>query len=356
MAEIRQPSLEELIRALSIPGANVDTNLIGDRAIKGMELQDTILKNKQAQEDRTRKIQQEIATLKQAKDQKAKEQRFASTLKGPVVANIGGQEVRASETQALAPQHTLAPLAEAFPKETAEAQLKILTENAKPAKEKDAANLQRVGVLRSGQAVSYSPDLGQNVIVTAKGREVYNPTKHGQILPERAPQLPAEQINQVANSVTARRQLAGVRASFSPTFVGPVEARFRDFERTFGIDLGQLKNAKGQQFQTELANAINNYIKATTGAQMSEPEARRIQRALPSQYRADEAFIAQLDAALRETDNVLSDRLAIYESLGFGRIPDLKESIGSPSTPSSGDLQSRAKAILEQRRKSKGGK
>lgn len=170
------------------------------------------------------------------------------------------------------------------------------------------------------------------------------PVPGGERDPLTKPTLPNEAVKEIAGNLSAMRQLNTLRETFNADFTGPIEGRLREFERTVGIDLGQLKNADQQKFQTTMFNAVNQYIKATTGAQMSEPEAKRIQRALPSVYRADEAFIPQLDAAIREVEGVLRDRVEAYKAAGYRgadtvtavideRAPKKKPTTANPKDP-----------------------
>lgn len=66
-SQIKHPSQEDLLRALTAGQTGVDTSIAVQGAIRGEDLASTVLKNKQGQEDRIRTLAEKI---KQAKNQK----------------------------------------------------------------------------------------------------------------------------------------------------------------------------------------------------------------------------------------------------------------------------------------------
>lgn len=278
MADIRQPSLEELIRALSIQGANVDTNLIGDRAIKGMELQDTILKNKQAQEDRARKIAAEIDALKKAREQKGKEQKFADTMKGPVVARIGGQDVKAAETQALAPQFPMAPLADAFPKETAEAALKMQIEAAKPNKDNERPD-----------NIKQLFQVGDKVMGVTYGGQVKEIQAPGQLNPLKKT-LPADIAVQLGDFDTLSTQLERVKNTNKKDFTGFIQGPLGKLSQKTGVGASPERG----DFLSNINSIRNQLIYLRSGKQINEKEYERLLAELPNENASDVDFNAKL--------------------------------------------------------------
>lgn len=74
-SQIIQPSQEDLLRALTAGQSGIDTSAAIEGAVRGEDLASTVLKNKQAQEDRLRTLAEKIALVKKQKD-------FAKTIGG----------------------------------------------------------------------------------------------------------------------------------------------------------------------------------------------------------------------------------------------------------------------------------
>lgn len=74
-SQIIQPSQKDLLRALTAGQGGIDTSPAVQGVIQGEDLANTILKNKQSQEDRVRALAEKIALVKKQKD-------FAKTIGG----------------------------------------------------------------------------------------------------------------------------------------------------------------------------------------------------------------------------------------------------------------------------------
>lgn len=152
----------------------------------------------------------------------------------------------------------------------------------------------------------------------------------GRLLSKTKPQLTGEQINEVTNLLNSQAQLQEVKGLFDPAAVGPIQDRLLNFQQLTGIQLPDLQGLSAMtddkmRFRTVLGSAVNDYIKAITGAQMSEPEARRIMRALPKAGSADEAFIPVLEEIMKITEQKLNNRLDVLETQDTVGISKLRE-------------------------------
>src|SRR3990167_5847498 len=75
-SQIIQPSQEDLLKALMAGQGGIDTSAAVEGTIRGEDLSSTILKNKQAQEDRIKTLQEKIAAAKLERDQRGRVQSF----------------------------------------------------------------------------------------------------------------------------------------------------------------------------------------------------------------------------------------------------------------------------------------
>lgn len=152
----------------------------------------------------------------------------------------------------------------------------------------------------------------------------------GRLISKTRPQMSSEQINEVTNLLNAKNQLASIDSLFAEGASGPIEGRMYQASKSMGIDFGSLRGMASLtddkvRLRTIMGSAINDYIKAITGAQMSEPEARRIMSVMPDPNAADAAFLPALQEIQRITNEKLDTRLAVLESQGTVGINKLKE-------------------------------
>jgi hypothetical protein len=143
----------------------------------------------------------------------------------------------------------------------------------------------------------------------------------GRTVPRLRPQLQSGQASEIASLLDARTQLARINDIFDPSITGPIENKLYQFSQATGIDLGVLQGVttltdSKVKLNTVMSSAINDYIKAITGAQMSEIEARRIMNALPKPGSADEAFLPALQEIQKITDMKLGNRIKVLKSQG----------------------------------------
>ncbi len=100
----------------------------------------------------------------------------------------------------------------------------------------------------------------------------------------------------------ALSQIQLLKDDFNPEYVGPLEGRF---ENVYTRLINSPNKAALARFQTRVASLKNRFIKAITGAQMSEPEAVRIMSQLPDLNLPDSTFLARLDVSEQELGNIL---------------------------------------------------
>jgi hypothetical protein len=212
--------------------------------------------------------------------------------------------------------------------------------------------LQAKGRTTKGEVVSFDPNRGIDVV---SGGQPYSPETHGQVQPMVDPTLAGEQVKEVANLRNSVSQLNEVKSLFDKSATGPVQSRLQDFQIKTGIEIPVLRELTSitdekVKFRTATQSAINDYIKAITGAQMSEPEAKRIMRALPNRNASDEAFIPALEEILKLSDKKLKNQLETYKALGYRNIDQVvglvnKNTQESPeaSLPKVGELYNGSK-------------
>lgn len=331
-------SVEELQRAMQGPNIGQALATGFGQFQEGESLARTIEEKKLEKQKKLLEIQQLVAKMKGEKEQSEKELRFADTLQGPTVARIGGQEVKAAETRSLAPE--FAPLgqgAKAFPKEAFNLLSDIKKEQTKPTKAEEPTKLQRLGLIKSGQTVSFNPISGQNILETG---EVYSPQKHGQIMREQAPQLSPELTKDLVATSDSLADLQRAKSAYKPTLTGPIQSRANALYEATGINLTGANPADVSKFRVDAFTAINNYIKAVTGAQMSEPEARRIQKALFRVNGIDESFEPAINEALNIVESKLNKKLDFYESQGYRGMREARPILGGKGVTPPQDLSS----------------
>lgn len=143
------------------------------------------------------------------------------------------------------------------------------------------------------------------------------------------PQMAAGEQTRVTDLLNAQSQLEDVKKLFDSDAVGPLQARLFQASKKMGINLPDLKGMASitddkARLRTVLASGINDYIKAITGAQMSEIEARRIMAAMPDANASDEAFMPVLNEVLKITDMKLKNTLDVLETQGTVGVKELR--------------------------------
>jgi hypothetical protein len=171
------------------------------------------------------------------------------------------------------------------------------------------------------------PVTGQPIVMDAssgkyfRGGQEVPASEVGRLLSKIRPQMSDGQTNEITNLLNATDQLQYAKSLFSPDATGPIEGRMYEFAKSSGVDIGGLRGIASLtddkvKMRTVMGSAINDYIKAITGAQMSEPEARRIMSVMPDPKAADAAFEPAMNEIIRITEMKLGNRLNVLESQG----------------------------------------
>lgn len=112
---------------------------------------------------------------------------------------------------------------------------------------------------------------------------------------------PASFTQVIAELGNAEVLLGDIVESFDPAFVGPIAARLGKKSLLVGEYFDNLDVDKKTEFYGNIAEYKNSIIKAITGAQMSEIEAKRIIQQIPDENASPEAFMSGLKRAFNMT-------------------------------------------------------
>lgn len=124
--------------------------------------------------------------------------------------------------------------------------------------------------------------------------------------------LPAALAERVASAQTSMATLDRLRQLYRPEYIGPLAGRQNQFIQ--GMP-GMSADQGFAEFSAETATLKNAIIKAITGAQMSEPEAKRIMQQVPDVTDKPEVWIAKAAS----TERNLKELMARTLQLGTGR-------------------------------------
>lgn len=300
----RDFSQDEIMAALTPPASTFDSSKITQGVTGGLDLAETIRARKQAQEDRERKLAQEIEKIKNQK-------RLAELAK------------------TAAPQANISPeLAETTALVTPDEMGQQISQRlfAEPKREPRAFGFQEKGRLKTGEPVVFDPNSGNDYVRSSEGLIPYTKKVHGEMQPNVAPQLAPEQIKDLSALTDATNLLQNVKTSYKPTLTGPIESRLLRFYEATGINLTDVDPADSATFRVRAQTALNDYIRNTTGAQLSKNEEERIVRAMARVTGPDETFIPAIEEAIRISEDKINSRLDTYEALGIRNIGALRQS------------------------------
>lgn len=263
--DINVPSMQEMIAAQLAGQPEAKPVDFVASGINGLNLQDTVLKRKQAQEDRVKEIQAKI----QAELDKKTYQRKASAANPDIANEIGF-----------------------IPKESAESILK-----SKLNAQSDEAKLARAQLHGQG------PDKIKQLFQV--GDKVMGVTYGGNVQPINVPgdqqlnplkkTLPAEQSTQLADFDTLSQQLERVKATKKPEFTGPLDARTGQLAQTVDLpSVGLGANKERSDFYSNVNSIRNQLLYLRSGKQINEKEYERLLSELPDEKRSDVDFDAKL--------------------------------------------------------------
>ena len=161
----------------------------------------------------------------------------------------------------------------------------------------------------------YNPETGVTEKTAVNKREL----APGEVIGQAPP--PAAMRTQATETEAALGGLAELRTLYKPEWVGPLAGRIAKTKTlTTGGEPGQA------EFLSQIATVRNRVIKAITGAQMSEPEARRIMEQIPDETLPPSTFEARMNATEKNYQMLLD----IIRRRGTGGTP------AAPRTPAAG--------------------
>lgn len=123
---------------------------------------------------------------------------------------------------------------------------------------------------------------------------------------------PASFQKSVQDYKTAKDQLVMITDSYADKLVGPIAGRFKTVEEWAGTN-----DPDAARFMSLVRTFQNNMIKAITGAQMSEPEAKRILGQLPTFKDNPAAFASKLQVSAENVDIAMKNALETAEASGY---------------------------------------
>lgn len=278
-SNIRIPSQEELLRALTAGQTPIDSTMATKGVAAGEDLASTILKNKQSQEDRVRMLAEKIEAAKREQLYKKN-----ASLSNPDIANEIGF----------------------IPKESAESILK-----SKLAAQSDEAKLARANLKgQTPDKIKQIFQLGDKTVGVTYGGDVrpIDVPNNGQLNPMKKT-LPADQAQHLADFDTLSEQLQLVKSSKKPEFTGPVESRVGDLAQTLDIpSIGLAASPQRADFISNINSIRNQLIYLRSGKQINEKEYERLLAELPNEKRSDVDFDAKLANFERVFNEIKANR------------------------------------------------
>jgi hypothetical protein len=284
-SQIRIPTIEELKAAQVSRTPGFDPSALTNAYITGTTLQDTVAQRALAQRQAEEDLKKEIMAAKEMAAQKKRAQEYREN---PVLSQAS----------------------KLLPEESAKQQLQQMFQEKQAPQRAD--NLKQI------------LQVGDRTVGITYGGEMKDIPLGGRAQPLVAPKLPAASTEKLAELGQVADKLHRAKALFeesklpdgSSPLVGIMDnAMGRTAEFVGSPD------AKTTEFRTLVTNNINQQIKAITGAQLSEPEAQRIMKALPSLNLGDAAFEQRLKDAITITEDVIKQKQAAYSS--FSGVPNV---------------------------------
>lgn len=262
---INTPSIQELIAAnLNPQGQGKPVDFV-ESGINGLNLQDTVLKRKQGQEDRIKSIQEKI----QNELDKKTYQRKAGQANPDIANEIGYIPEKSAES-------------------ILKSKLNAQSDEAKLAR----ANLHSQGpdkikqLFQVGDKVMGVTYGGETKEITVPGGQQLNPLKKT---------LPADASTQLGDFDTLSSQLERVKATKKPEFTGPLDARTGSLAQTVDLpSVGLGASPDRSDFYSNINSIRNQLLYLRSGKQINEQEYHRLLQELPDEKRSDVDFDAKL--------------------------------------------------------------
>lgn len=301
-----QPTIEELMRAFSVPSPDFDPRQISQGAIAGGDLAATILARKQGQEDRSKKLADEIARVKKQRS---------------LTGEISKRSPLAGKASDLIPDEAAKQIL----------QLEFDEKGKQQAKNERPDNIKQI------------LQVGDRTIGVTYGGQIKDIPLGGRAEPLVRPSLPAAESRGLSELGQVAEKLKQAKAIFDKSVTrDPVSGRTTSDSPLVGVVDNVLARANEftgnpdtdtTTFRTLVTNNINQQIKAITGAQLSEAEAQRIMKALPSMNLNTAAFDQRLQDAIKITEDIIKEKQAAF-SAGYSNVPNvLAPGNAAPAAP-----------------------
>lgn len=308
-SQIKQPSQAELLQALMAGQTEFDPTLASKGIAAGEELSNTILKNKQAQEDRVSTLRSKIEALKQEREYKKK-----AAVANPKIANEIGY----------------------LPKESAESILKLNLQG-----ESDEAKLARA------RERAEAPDKIKQLFQLPDGRTV-GVTYGGQVQPINVPgdtrlnpmtkTLPAEQVEKTAGFESMADLLQRIRADVTDPKTGTLSEEGKGLLGPLDVPTNKVSaftpkaDPVATQFYQKVQDLKNQIIYLRSGKQINEEEYKRLRASLPSEYRDESVFLSDLANFEKTFKDVAAKRQAAFGAAGYN-VPGTTPPAAAPGNP-----------------------
>lgn len=293
--DLNQELIRRMLDAQANPVADFDPTAITKAATNGLDLANTIQTRKQSQEDRIKKLAEEIEKTKRGQS---------------LVGEISKRSPLAGKAADVNQDEAAKQVLQLEFDEKAKQSLK----NERP------DNLKQI------------LQVGDRTIGVTYGGQIKDIPLGGRAQPLVAPQLPAvqagdmAQLGQVVKKLQRAKQLFD--ASKTPTGESPLVG-LMDNALNRAKEFAGNPDVEATEFRTLITNNINQQIKAITGAQLSEAEAQRIMKALPSMNLGEAAFEQRLKDAIKVTEDIIREKQGAFS--GFSGVPNILP--GNEGTP-----------------------
>lgn len=127
----------------------------------------------------------------------------------------------------------------------------------------------------------------------------------------------ASEREKLASGAAALDSLANLKALYDKSFVGPVAGRTGKFKNVFGMN-----PEKQSEFLAATAAFRNAIIKEITGAQMSEPEAKRILKQVPDETDPPTVWNAKHAQSVKNIKMLQKRRKQVLRESGL-KVPEM---------------------------------
>jgi hypothetical protein len=172
-----------------------------------------------------------------------------------------------------------------------------------------AQSTRGAGYTAGGQEVVADARSGKKFVYDEDGElEEYT----GKIYP-RLENIPSGIADALSELTYSQEVLGRIKDSFDPKFVGPIAARAGKISQY----VENLTDEQRVEFYGNVAEYKNSIIKAITGAQMSELEAKRIIQQIQNENASPKAFMAGLERASKATQQRLTAKEKGLGSRGY---------------------------------------